>query len=495
MQADWRRASPIASVDFLFKNLRSAVNLWPAFAGALAVEELRSYVFVLGVPALLGFLAVLSGLQWWFFRYQYDDRQIQLRSGVLNRKRLTLDFDRVQEVNLEQALHFRLFALWSLDLESAGSKTKEVQIPGISHRLANDIRERFLAYKQYSQKDTSSNTDAEAPPKPPDYKLQLGIAELVRFGLMHNTLIYIVPVLGGIISQSGELMRWVGDWLEQLPLIDWLSVFIQTQGTTAALVLGSIVFLVLLVAIYLLSILLAVMKYWRYELRVEGERFQYTAGLVHRVNRGFKLHKLQCVTVQQGMVARLLKRYSLTLQQTNAPAGDKQGGVSGFFIPVLTQEALAEIQAMIAVHTGDWQRTKPAWVAWDALIFGSLIAGSAAWAAWYFDTLTPWLGLTAFPLIALFCWGKWRKSRYYLGNGWVAVQSGLIGTKTTYIPAEKVQKLQLKTGPVLRIHRSATLKIWSGSKAVSVEFADRNSLTSIRDNLLQHVGNHQGRWM
>jgi putative membrane protein len=119
--SQWQRVSPIAVIHFLLANIKHALNLWPALVGMLANQHAREWLFTYGVPVLASVVLGFAFLSYWFFRYQFDAEKIQIRSGIFHKKRLTLNFERVQEANLEQAVYFRPFGLWTLRLESAGS--------------------------------------------------------------------------------------------------------------------------------------------------------------------------------------------------------------------------------------------------------------------------------------------------------------------------------------------------------------------------------------
>ncbi|GGX72495.1 PH domain-containing protein [Saccharospirillum salsuginis] len=490
MQTDWQRTSPLGGLYFLLRNVRGLVNLWPAIPAVIALEEWRGVILWVGVPVVLVWLVTVSFLHWWYFRFQYDDRGIQLRSGLLHRRRLTLEFDRVQEINLEQAVYFRPFQLWSLGLESAGSKGEEVHIPGVRRALADDVRGRFLRYKRGTP--TAEAVKTEQAEAKPDYTLTLTPGELVRFGLMHNTLIYLAPIIGVLLSQSSGLTDVMRQWLESRPWVQWLAVVLKSSDWFFVAGLVAAILVLGLAVLYVLSILLAMARYWNYTLTVEGDRLHFQAGLFNRVSRGFKQHKLQCVVVRQGVLARCLNRYTLKLQQANDHGGNTD---SAFIVPVVDAPTLQRIQALLDVEPPNWQRTMPVRMVWSVALYGTLCGVALGTAAWSTSALPVGWALLVYPVFAALAWGRWRRRRYSAGEQWVGFQSGLIGYQQVFMPNIKVQKLELSQGPVLRRHDAAELKVWSGARSESVGFVSRSRLAEIRDALLGQVGRHRGRWI
>ena len=490
MPTDWQRTSPLGGLHFLLRNVRGLINLWPAIPAVIALEEWRGVILWVGVPVVLVWLATVSFLHWWYFRFQYDDRGIQLRSGLLHRRRLTLEFDRVQEINLEQAVYFRPFRLWSLGLESAGSKGEEVRIPGVRRTLADDVRGRFLRYKRGTP--TSEAAETERTETEPGFTLTLTPGELVRFGLMHNTLIYLAPVIGALLSQSSGLTDAMGQWVRNQPWAQWLAGALKSSDWFFVAGLVVVVLVLGLVVLYALSILLAMARYWNYTLTVEGDRLHFQAGLFNRVSRGFKQHKLQCVVVRQGVLARWLNRYTLKLLQANDHGG---GADSTFIVPVVDGPTLQRLQSLLEVEPPDWQRTMPVRMLWSVALYGTLCAAALGASAWLTSAFSMGWALLVYPVFAMLAWGRWRRRRYSAGEQWVGFQSGLIGYHQVFMPVIKVQKLELSQGPVLRRHGAAELKVWSGARSESVGFVSRTRLADIRDALLDKVGRHRGRWI
>ncbi len=365
--AQWQRVSPIAVIYFLLVNIKHAINLWPALVGMLANQHARAFLFAYGVPVLALIVVGFAFLSYWFFRYQFDDDKIQIRSGIFHKKRLTLNFERVQEANLEQAIYFRPFGLWTLRLESAGSSKEEIALPGISEVLALTIKQRVLSSKEDVAESSAAATEAVV-----DFSLKLSALDLIRYGLMHNTMIYLVAIIAPLLGQNDAMWRLMANFVERLALTRWLLDYLAVHNAIVGVFVVAILLGVFFIVIYSLSIVLAAIKFWNYSLSAQGERLQYEAGLFNRVACGFRKHKLQTIIIKQSLLARLLNRYSLEIRQTNERA--KPGApLQGFIIPVLTINQLDEVLALLEVDEPDWQHTRPIQIFWQVLIWGGLL--------------------------------------------------------------------------------------------------------------------------
>jgi putative membrane protein len=487
--AEWQRVSLIAVIYFLLTNIKHALNLWPALVGMLANQHARAWLFTYGVPALVLIVLTFAFLSYWFFRYQFDAEKIQIRSGVFHKKRLTLNFERVQEANLEQAIYFRPFALWTLRLESAGSNKEEIALPGISEVLALAIKQRVLSSKEEIREPFALAAETAV-----DFSLKLKLLDLIRYGLMHNTMIYLAAIIASLLGQNDSLWRSMGAFVEQLGVTRWLLDYLAVHDAIVGVFVVVILLAIFFIAIYSLSIVLAVIKYWNYSLSAQGERLQYEAGLFNRVACGFRKHKLQTIIIKQSLLARLLNRYSLEIRQTNERA--KAGApLQGFIIPVLTIAQLDKVLALLGVDEPHWQRTAPIQILWHTLIWGSLLTAALAVLAHLTTAISFWWVLLPIPLITLVSWKLWYSKRFSLTANGFAVRQGLLGYSIAYIPQIKVQKLELAQGPLGRIHHCGSMQLWSGATRQSISYVDLVELRTCHATILHKVANFKGRWM
>lgn len=487
--AKWQRVSPVAVIYFLLSNIKHALNLWPALVGMLANQHAREWLFTYGVPVLALVVLGFAFLSYWFFRYQFDAEKIQIRSGIFNKKRLTLNFERVQEANLEQAIYFRPFGLWTLRLESAGSSKEEIALPGISEALALEIKQRVL-----SSKEVVSETYAGEEKALVEFSLKLNALDLIRYGLMHNTMIYLVAIIAPLLGQNDALWRSMANFVERLGVTQWLFDYLAVHNAIVGVFVVASLLVVFFIAIYSLSIVLAIIKYWNYSLAAQGERLQYEAGLFNRVACGFRKHKLQTIIIKQSLFARLLNRYSLEIRQTNerATAG---APMQGFIVPVLTVDQLDEVLSLLNVDEPHWERTRTIQIFWHTIIWGGLLTLAVA----VFAQLTVLISLLwillPLPLTALVSWKAWYSKRFSLSANGFAIRQGLLGYTIAYVPQIKVQKLELSQGPLGRLHACGGMSLWSGATRESINYVDLAKLHECHETILHKVANFKGRWM
>lgn len=472
--------------------------MWPLFLGIwVAGEGMQQWFLTQGIYILLAFLSVVVALNYWFFRFKVEDDRIQLHSGVLRRKRLTLEFDRVQQADIAQPFYFRPFGISTMGLESAGSSSQEVHIPGLPLAEAESLKLKILAHRNAVVEKVSDTEDSaeafEKTEEEHDYELSLSRSEVARYGLMHNGLLFLLPIIAPLTQ---NLLAYAEDWLLELDSTA-VQQMLPVAGDSALvwiMVAGGIVMVALGIAIIFTgSAIIATVRYWDYRLTRVGDQFQYRAGLATIKTRGFRFHKLQLVSVTQGVVARLLKRYSMYISKAGDRAGSEQGDQS-FLIPVLTGERLAEIKQQLDLSLPTWTRIHPLYILWRTVLSGTmlfivlsvvLIATERGFMA----------AVLAYPVYALIVWRRWLCLGYFQDSQWLAVKTGFVGHQVQWLPVVKAQKVLISQPPWLSYLRLANLHVWGANGNLSLPFVPVQSAETMRDDLLLRVSTFKGRWL
>lgn len=491
----WQRVSPVALLYFLVKNLPHLANLWPLLLGVwVAGEDFQSWFLNRGIHLVVFLILLAVSLKYWFFRFKLDGDRIHLQSGVVRRTRLTLEFDRVQEADIAEPFYFRPFGLATLGLESAGSSQQEVHIPGLPLTQAKSIKALILAHRQ-AQRPDAATAEAAQPDdaQAPDYELRLPRAEAARFGLMNNGLLIFLPLMAPVIQNGGaQIERWLASLddhllLQLLPAADDERWAWMVAG-------GLLVATVAMVLIFAVSALIALVRYWDYRLTRKGDQYQYRAGLMNIKTRSFRAHKLQMVSVSQGIFARMLHRYSVHISKAGSVMAGPQDN-QRFLVPVLTAQSLAELKQQLNLPQ------EPVW----ARVHGLQAVHSALAAGTTFFVLVAVVlllmqqsflpALVSYPLYAVIAWRRWQCLGYFYNGEWLAIKTGFIGHQVQWLPVVKNQKLRVSTSLLLRPWGLAHLHIWGASGKLSLPFVPMPFAETVRDQVIDRVASFKGRWL
>ncbi len=102
---------------------------------------------------LLGVLLAAASHFWPPIKYRHTSWRLgadgmEIRRGVLWRHRIAVPITRVQHVDVSQGPIQRMFELGTLTIYTAGTKHSAVEIEGLEHDLALNIRNQLIAQKE-----------------------------------------------------------------------------------------------------------------------------------------------------------------------------------------------------------------------------------------------------------------------------------------------------------------------------------------------------------
>jgi putative membrane protein len=499
--SEWRRLPPLALAYFAVKGIPQLVNMWPALVGIWAAgAAVRGFFWNYGIFLFLLAFVLAALLPYWYFKYRISGDHIQVNSGVFQRTRLTLYYDRVQQADIAQPFYFRPFGLAVLGLESAGSAQQEVDIPGLPLAEAETLKNQILALRKTAISGEESPAPEETATQPrtatqPDFQLNLPWYEVARYGLMNNGFIFLLPLLAPL-SQ-----RWhsqVELWLESLTESEYHQLITAQAGEQMAwLITAALVVLILvgILVVYAVSVAIALVRYWNYRLIRDGDHYLYQAGLLTLKTCGFRLHKLQVVTIAQGLVARCLQRSSITISKAGGVASSSEHDEQRFLIPVLNPDNSRVLLSQLGIPEPHWQRVHPFYMLRTGLMWIALYLLFVT--VWILEARAPqwaWL-LTLTPLWGLVAWRKWWCLGVFADEEWLAVRSGFIGWKKRWLPLVKIQKVAVTQPPWLRVLGLANLLVWSVDGVFTIPALPLERAHALRDHALSHVARHRGQWM
>lgn len=509
-QADsekWQRLAPAAmihfAVQFVLQFVKQGIQgLLPLGAVFLTAGENRWFVIGLiaaGVVVLLLAGAVLSYLK---FRFRLSGDTFLIQKGVFRRKRLSLTYDRIQNVAFKQPIYFRPFHLVVLGIESAGSSGEEVSLGGIPRKLAEEIRASIF------EKRTSSpaNNDAEKANEDIDAVgtasadseeiIHQPISELVRYGLSNNN----IWVFAGLAAAAMAQL----DWEDYIIVVDAreIAAEISNYGIATAIFFALLSFVALITALLSVSALGSIITYYDYHLTRTDGRFHRTKGLFERQETSLPERKVQSLIIKQPWPARLLKRFHLHLRQVGFDNWDGQNpgaGQSKFLVPSVTN-CFATDFSKILYPNFNWTELelKPIdpifvrkMVLWVMLPIAMLPAISISFVAGPMA-----LAILAIPFL-LSPGVMLRRARYGYATDGVhgIVRSGFVGHKLTIFPFYKVQTVQLWQSPGQRQRGLATLSIKLAGFELDIPYMPLADAQAWRDQILHEIETHRGSWM
>ena len=404
---------------------------------------------LVGVAAL----ALVSVAQYFTYRYRVDADGVTIRSGLLQRSVRHIPFARIQNVTLHQNVLHRMFGVAEVRLESAGAAKPEGQMRVLdldaAHQLERQVRTLGVA-------QAVDATGAVQPLPAGDTLLALDTGEVLRLGLVDNRGMLVVGGAFAVLAQGGDLdtvMKAFGAWISGQASSLHL-------GIVASVFAGLLLLLLAVVALRLLSLVIALLQYHGFRLTEVARRLVVERGLLSRSRASLPRHRIQAWSLREGLLHRWLGRRGLRVDTAVMEAQNERSAVRDL-VPIATPGVMDDVlarllpagawpvAAWLPLHPRAWRRKfMPPAALMLALAVGWTIA-RGPWGLLWLATLPLWLWRAR-------VWA--RHAGWSVQGGLVAFRSGWLDRRWRFAEVSKLQALELTASPFDRRHGMATLR-------------------------------------
>ena len=361
------------------------VSGFSGFVGALADGEtigddlpllmLVIGAIVLGLVLIIGLVALFQWLSYKHLYYIIGPEEFNLYSGIFNKKRVHVPYQRIQSVDQRASLLQRVFGVCTVSIDTAGgSNNKAVQVPYVQKSQAEQLRTELFARKQYAtavQEGMASQEAAvavaaasgvvlpqagaagqaavagaagQAPHNVLDapaeiwtdvrgvfggsavdtgkvtYEYGLTNKELLFTGLSNNTafVLVILGILGGAAQFASQMAPVLTGMVD--PLVGQFMLLSGQLFGGNLVAAGVALVLVIAAVMWLLSIVGSAISFGGFRACRRDNRIEVERGLLQHQFQGVSVDRVQSVIVKQSFIRRLLGYCELSLGKIDAAA-------------------------------------------------------------------------------------------------------------------------------------------------------------------------------
>ena len=386
---------------------------------------------IAGIVVLVALVAVYQVISYKHLYYELGPEEFNLYSGILNKKRVHVPYQRIQSVDQHATLIQRIFGVCSVSIDTAGgAANKAVIVPYVQKTQAEELRRELFARKQYAvavrngaAPDAAVAAMASAAGVPAQalheganvldapaeiwqdvrgvfggaavdtgrvtYEYGMSNKELVFTGLSNNTafIVVVLGIFGAVAQFAGEIAPLLFGAFE--PMVGNVTTFGARLFGGNIVAAGIAAFVVAAVVLWLLSAVGTCISYGGFRACRRSNRIEVEHGLLQHRFQGVDVDRVQSVVVKQGFVRRLLGYCELSLGKIDAAeeGQEQQNGLNqqGLVIhPFVKLSRVPEILAGIIPEFSDVpaENTPVARVALRrALIRRCILQGSGFWLA------------------------------------------------------------------------------------------------------------------
>ncbi|GLV66676.1 membrane protein [Bacillus mycoides] len=242
------------------------------------------YALHLVLLFVLFIMAIFSAVKWYFKVYWVENNIVHIKHGVFVKKESYLNKDRVQNISTSSNIIYQMLGLTKLNIEVAGGGSEpEVMLAGIKEDEAKELiallnKKRSAASEEVPMAEESKTI----------YQLtmkEILVASITsgRFGL----------VFSGLLLIYTEFNQFLPKWL-----INKVEAYVMDNGVYELIVMAAI----LMAISWVISTAGYALKYANFKIERNGNEVRIVQGLFDKKEFVLKLHRIQAITVKEGML-------------------------------------------------------------------------------------------------------------------------------------------------------------------------------------------------
>jgi len=454
-------------------------------------------MLIIGIFLLVLVLFVsYSFIEYRNFLFHIQDGQFILQQGVLQRTRLSIPIERIQSIHLKQNILHRIFNITALEVDSAGSKSSELEIKALGKPYAKGLRD-FLYEIKDEILDAEKEAETEihelvenAEPKKAKTLLKLSAKEVFLIGISENHIKTGFVALAVIFGYGQQLTQYVEDQVDAY--VEESTNLLMQSGISLIITL-LILFLIISV---LLSLIRTFLKFFNFEATTDSRGLKIRSGLLSIKEYQVPHNKIQNITWSSNPLRRILGLRTIQIAQASSVAEDKKSLVE---IPGCKEESVRTLYEDYFPETlghASAQYKPDLFMRYRIILFKAVIP-SIIFAAlgfflysWVYAVAIIWLILAS--IISVKYYQSILLKVYPEG---LKISKGWIFPNTVDLKLFKVQNVELTQSIFQERRDLATVVIHTASGSFEVPFLKKPLAHSLTNFLLYKVEVSNKKWM
>ncbi len=234
--------------------------------------------------AILCIMAIFSAVKWYFKVYWVENNILHIKHGVFVKKESYLNKDRVQNISTSSNVIYQLLGLTKLNIEVAGGGTEpEVMLAGIRDKETKELIALLHKERSVMTEETPAVEESKTVYQLTTKEVFIASVTSGRFGLVFSMLVILYT----------EFNEFLPKWL-----INKVEAYVMDNGLYELIVMAAI----LMAISWVISIAGYALKYANFKIERKGNEIRIVQGLFDRKEFVLKLHRIQAITVKEGIL-------------------------------------------------------------------------------------------------------------------------------------------------------------------------------------------------
>lgn len=503
---DRNRQSPIA-IFLIIQGLFSQLlrQFWPILIVILlnqfnfqasnneSVEDsyLARIIFVMAAISTVG-----SIIAYFKFYFYIENDEFVIEKGIFKKTKINIPFDRIQTINFEQNVIHQIFNVVRLEVDSAGTNTKEISLQAISKQKAEAIRSYIMTEKAKAQPLESEalsideETGAITTEVPQELLMQLSPLDLLKVGISQNH----IRGLGVIFGFA----FWIFQTADSVNIDpDKIGVDIDDLQTEDYLWIVPFMITLLIIASIIISLFLTVLRHFDLRFFRNKSGFKVVSGLFTKREESANFNKIQLIRWADSVLKRLFGIFRLHLFQASSAAVNIRQSINvpGCYLP--------QVNTVRATYFPNEQEypyeshgISPLMIGRRVLYLGGIPAILFALNAYFENSIPFAIGGVLWILFVYVTSRAIHKNwKFHISKEGLLTENGILGTEFTLLKWYKIQAVRTSQSIYQRRKDVANLYFYTAAGTVKIPYVDLDTAQEIMDYVLYKIEADNRAWM
>ncbi|KOS05236.1 hypothetical protein AM493_03680 [Flavobacterium akiainvivens] len=474
--------------------LQTSIRAWlPLFLLWIVQGRIPKLYLALAFVAILIISLIVGYLQYRNFTFYFDtdNDEFILRKGIINKTRIAIPADKIQNVNITQSLLQKIIKVHGLEVDTAGSNKTEVKIKAISHRQALSLKELLLEEARASVGENEENV--ERPLEQPQHPfIEISLMSLFKTGITSNY----IRSFGVLLAFFISMLQYVDDYFRYTDYDgDVYNDFEEIVVKFMAFVLLFIMFLVVVINLFR-----TIIRYFNFRITKQNNSLLLSYGLINTRNTIIKPQKVQMVSVSRNYFQKKMDINDLKIRQATDIEVSAEKKKHALEIPgVDEQEKQQLLQFLLEKNPERGEELKPNFRklvlnCFKALVIplGIYFTVCALWAEAY-DYI--YFAVFYAVIVSLLVFFGYRNYRLYVNNDFIIKQSGAWDIQNEFVAPHKIHTVKVTQYFWQKGADVAAVKIYTAGGEMAYGVANYTRLKKYVNYWLYQVETAKQHWM
>ena len=477
----------------LQKIIRISIAMIVVFA--MNMDRFFGKLIWLGI-AIFVVSVFITFIRYYYFTFQidYKSKELIIQKGFLKKSRISIQLHKIQQINLNQNLLHKVFQLYEINVDTAGSGKKEVEIKAVSSYIANQLKETIERLNETEIIDISNNeetvhsTDAKT--------IKIGFFTLIKTGVTSRyveTFGWLFLVLN-TLWENGKQIH-----IEDKIDTDSIESYFDFNSVLLSVIIGFVFIFILIIAINLVR---TIVRYFDFSITRTKHSLLLTYGLITTRNTIINPIKVQLIKISQNYFQEKLDIRNLRVEQASSEANSKEKKKDRIEVPGCSE--VMKNQILDFVYNKEitnqevyFPSVRKFWIRFIFMIVLPVIVVLSLNSVAHFLLWNKFYLFTSLYFIIgiLSCWRLYKNYKLMVTPDFILVQSGFWDIDTAIIEPYKIQAI--KTNQLFWQKRLniGSVYLYTAGGTISFTTGFYNQITQLSNKWLFQVETSTKKWM